>query len=147
MAKEKADLFSEDNLTTGSNWFKPAKIGDSMKGYFIGADERENTLKSDGSWQKVYTFVQEDGTTINVAGRIPKTQPNGRKLAIFPGFETLKKGQLAGVKFVEEIPATRPGYNATKICKTYSADEYNEELVKSLSNASLSSTEGDGAPF
>lgn len=147
MSKEEKDFFSDENVTKGSDFWKPEKIGDSCVGYFLSKADRENKLKGDGSWQRIYVLVQEDGVQINVAGRIPTKEPNGRKVAIFPGFETLKIGQKCGVKFIEEIPAKQVGYNATKACRTYATDEFNEDLVQGALKEAFSATDGSGEAF
>jgi hypothetical protein len=115
------DLFAEANEMK-SNYWKPEKVGDKVQGYLVKKDLRPNTLKGPGAVQTVYTLHQEDGTRIDIYGR----QGNP---AVISGLENCKMGQLVGVKFTEEKPAQKAGYNPTKIVKAYASDDHKPELV------------------
>jgi len=143
----KKDLFAEENATKGSSNWKPEKVGDKASGYFMSKSDKVNTLKGDNSLQRVYVIQQENGLPLNIAGRVLVTESTGKKVAIFPGFESLKIGQLCGVKFEREEPSKKAGYNATKICKTFAADEFNDDVVKKVLEGAFQSTDGSSEPF
>jgi hypothetical protein len=114
---DKKDLFSDDYAAAVSYpYFNPKNIGDAVRGYIVGYQEREdmhnNTLR-----QKVYILEVPEGETyeatkkagepvvkikggerLSVYGRF--TQDNGvADLKVIDEFETLPLGQLVGVQY------------------------------------------------
>lgn len=76
------------------------------------------------------SVVIDEGEIVNVYGK-----------AFFDGrMRQVKPGQVFGLKYVEDLPATTPGNNDTKAIKTFlpkdSSDEYemDDEVVAQLEN-------------
>jgi len=97
-------LYDDDNIVK-SNWAKWDKVGNTYEGVYVAREQRENTLKGDGSMQTIYTLVQEDESTIKVGG------PGGRDLS---QLHELPFGAYVGIKYMADIEPKKPGYNPSK---------------------------------
>lgn len=141
MAKEKEDLFNEDNEVRTS-WVKFSKVGDYISGTLVGVREVKSTLPGkEGEMTKVYEIkasagefhdiddkkqVIEDPISIN-AGEIWNV---GGGVVLDAQMRNIKLGQKLGVKFTGEKAAQKKGFNAMKIKKVYSKGEMDEEWIK-----------------
>lgn len=140
-AETNEDLFNDANVVT-SNWWKPTTPGDKVRGYLVDKKLKPNTLKdpSGKTMQAIYVLMQEDGTPINVAGRTGSPQ-------VIVGLESCKLGQLVGVKYIEDKPHTKAGYQNIKIVKAFAKNEFKPELVQQYKGAGFEDTSGEGVPF
>jgi len=138
LQKSVDDLFQDANVPK-SNFWKPTTPGDKAAGYLVDRKKKPNTLKP-GTDQWIYTLMNKDGSVINVAGRYGSPQT-------LQGFDTAKLGQLVGIKYIEDKPATKAGFNPLKVMKTYVSQDFAPELVEQYSGASLGDTSGEGIPY
>lgn len=140
------DLFSEENKSSASNFWKPEKVGDRVFGYLIAIDERPNILQP-GTTQKIYTLSQMDGTLINVAGRMKLKRANGQVVAKFPQLDNAKLGQLVGIEYSGDKEASKPGFNSTKLMNIYLKNDFRPDLVPDVTPAPPKDSMSEGAPF
>lgn len=100
-------IFDPNNKVKG-NWMAFKNVGDKLEGTLIGKRVVNNALQ--GKDQIVYEIKRSDnGEVWNVGGK--------------PGIDVqmryIKPGQIVGFEFVQEKPASRPGFNKTKIIQVY----------------------------
>lgn len=130
MEKEKEDVFNEENEVQ-SSWIKFSKIGDFISGTLIGVREVPSTLPGkEGTMTKVYEIkalsgefhdiddkkqVIEEPIVVN-AGEVWNV---GGGVVLDAQMRNIKIGQVIGVKFTDEKPAQKKGFNAMKIKKVF----------------------------
>jgi hypothetical protein len=105
----KKDTWDEGGTTVESNWFKFNSVGDFIKGTLI--DRRLQTGDDDFDDQMIYEIKSvTDGNVYNVGISVKKTGTINR-------LKNCKLGEIIGIKFDEEIPATKKGFSPTKVLK------------------------------
>ncbi len=140
MAKEKEDLFNDDNEVRTS-WVKFSKVGDYVSGTLIGVREVASTLPGkEGEMTKVYEIKASAGEFHDID---EKKQLIDEPIAINAGeiwnvgggvvldaqMRNIKLGQKLGIKFTGEKAAQKKGFNPMKIKKVYSKGEMDEEWL------------------
>lgn len=141
MAKEKEDLFNEDNEVQ-SSWVKFSQIGDFISGTLIGVREVPSTLPGkEGTMTKVYEMkasggefhdldekkkVIEEGIVIK-EGEIWNV---GGGVVLDAQMRNIKLGQKVGIKYTADKPAQKKGFNPMKIKKVFTKGEMDEEWLK-----------------
>ncbi len=103
------DLFDKDNIPK-SNWFKFEKPGDKCAGEVVSIQEKP---ERDGMpAQRVFGLKQKDGSILNVGLKQSSDYLMGRT-------NQVKLGDLLGVEFTKEIPATKKGHHPAKSIEVY----------------------------
>lgn len=123
-----SDLFSDSNKLENNPFFKFDKVGDEVSGVLVARDIRPNKLKP-GTDQEVYTLVKDDGSQIQVAGRMTISY-HGKPTAIFGAAHSLPFGTLVGFRFDREDKPKQAGFNATKIINAYTNGTMKPEVYK-----------------
>jgi hypothetical protein len=108
---------SETNLPKGweganevkSNWFKFENVGDNVKGTLTARRKQESDSPNFPD-QYVYELKDEEGNMWNVGISVKKSGTVQR-------LNSCKIGQIVGILFSEEIPATTKGFANTKVLK------------------------------
>lgn len=128
----KDDLFDEKNeVKIQYNTIKFGKVGDWFKGTLTNNTQKMvNQLSASKEMQTVFEFKIQGGELHDIVDRVPSediiTPEVGNvysyitgKPAILNQMKEAKIGQIVGMKFVEHKPASKPGYDKTKIIKVY----------------------------
>jgi len=121
MNKEQS-IFSEDNEVKPNYW-KLTTVGDSISGILVEKGLSRNTLKTPECGQKIYSILQDDGTVVMVGGR------GNKDPQVIVGLESAQLGQMVGIKYVEEKPATKAGMHDAKILKVYTNGKIDEDKL------------------
>jgi hypothetical protein len=116
------DLFSKSNEVQANFW-KLTTVGDSIKGVLVDKKISQNTLKNPPVGQTIYTLMQDDGLPIYIGGR------GNQNPQVIAGLEQCKLGQYVGIKFEEERESTKPGLQAAKILRVYTAGKMMPEVL------------------
>ena len=95
-----------------SNWFKTEKVGDKIKGTLVGKKIQPSTDPT-FSDQLVVELKKEDGTKWKYGVSVKKAGTVDR-------LNNCKLGEVVGISFAEELPATKKGFQPTKVIKVYS---------------------------
>lgn len=98
--------FGPDSKVSGSNFFSFEKVGDNVVGTLVNRDVRKNRLQP-GTYQEVYTLVQNDGSEVCVAGRM-MVENSGKKVKIHGALHSLPLGTYLKVQFTSEKDVNQP---------------------------------------
>lgn len=130
MAKEKDEMFNEENEVQ-SSWIKFSKIGDFISGTLIGVREVPSTLPGkEGTMTKVYEMKAVSGEFHDIDEKKQVIEPAinvnageiwnvGGGVVLDAQMRNIKLGQVIGIKFTDEKPAQKKGFNAMKIKKVF----------------------------
>lgn len=130
-------LLDEKNAVK-SSWVKFTLVGDAIVGTLVAVSERESTLPGkEGTMQKSYEILADGGSWHDLDEKKNPVKPPvkiqagetwfvGGRLGLDPQMARIKIGQRLGIKFCEEVPSTKKGFNALKIIKAITKGEMNE---------------------
>jgi hypothetical protein len=139
--KKKDDLMNEDNEVRTS-WMKFNKIGDYIQGTLVSVREIQSTLPGkENEMVKVYEVKAQRGEFHDTDEKKQIVEPAisinadevwnvGGGIVIDSQMRNIKLGQIIAIKFTEEKPAQKKGFNPMKVKKVYSKGEMDEEWLK-----------------
>ena len=113
--QKKSDLFDKGNKQSNSNFVDWKEIGQRVVGTLVGREIRPNRLQP-GTYQEVYTLVQDDGDVCQIAGRMT-VENEGKKVKIIGGLHNLKMGAYVGVEYAGDKDVNQP--QPAKILEVY----------------------------
>ena len=133
------DMFSEDNEVK-SSWIQWGKPGDNIIGTLVARYEKPNTLSEKKEMQAVYEIKVVSGEYHALENKVAVATPTkitadeiwnvGGKSGLDAQMRNVKIGQILGIKFMEEIPNEKKGFNAIKQLKVYTEGKMDEEWLK-----------------
>jgi len=105
-----------------SSWFKFKKVGDGIKGTLTGRRYQEATTPGFPN-QYIYELKDAEGNAWNVG-------ISEKKSGTVQRLNSVKLGEVIGILFEKEIPATSKGFNPAKALKvlTFGMDESYEAM-------------------
>jgi hypothetical protein len=109
---------------------KFGKPGDWVRATVVDNTRQvENTLSAKHEMQTVYEFKIQGGQFHNIVDKVAAADPTPLEKGSFWAYfakgvvhsqlKNAKIGQIIGLKFIEEKPSTRPGFNPTKVIKVF----------------------------
>lgn len=145
--KNEDEIFSEENEVKNV-FFSFGKIGDYIKGTLLAIREVNSTLPGhEGEKVKVYDVKVKSGVHHLLDDKKNVIEPGivleegsyisvGDRVSFSDQMRMIKIGQIFALKFVEEKPAKKKGFNPYKLVKLYqgtmdeeyAADKLEEEF-------------------
>lgn len=119
------EIFSDSNLAP-NNWIKFSKIGDNIFGTLTAVREIKSTLPGkEGEMNKVYEIKADGGLWHDtkdkqvmepaIEVKPGETWNVGGGLSVDRGLQNAKIGQKVAIKFTEERPSIKKGFNPFKV--------------------------------
>ena len=139
--KEQDDLMN-DNNEVRTSWMKFNKIGDYVVGTLISVREIQSTLPGkENEMVKIYEIKADRGELHDTDNKKQVVESAvsinedeiwnvGGGVVIDSQMRNIKLGQKIAIKFTEEKPAQKKGFNPMKVKKVYSKGEMDETWLK-----------------
>lgn len=125
MAKAKKGWDDESNEAQ-NNFFKWGQVGDYVLGTLVSKKQVPSTLPDKkGEMQWIYEFKVREGVYHDPDSEEEVTLSAGDIISVGgrkmydSRMAKVKIGQIAGLKYTEELPPKTKGYNPTKMVKTF----------------------------
>lgn len=135
----KAKAWDDEENEATNNFFKWGDVGDYILGTLIAKKQTPSTLPDKkGELQWIYEFKVEEGLYHdldekgNVGDEITLEKGDiisvGGRQMYDSRMARVKIGQIAGLKFTEELPPKTRGYNPTKLIKVFTPKDDSGEF-------------------
>lgn len=123
-------MFNDDNEVR-SSWVKFSKVGDFISGTLVGVREVPSALPGkEGKMVKVYEVKAQNGEFHDIDDKKAVIEPAikinageiwnvGGGVVLDAQMRNIKVGQVIGIKFTDEKPAQKKGFNPMKIKKVF----------------------------